>query len=181
MTTPTSYRRRRLRLAGALALLATTLLAAPARADDAACVQDAARVCPGVAAKDGQLWACLLRNQFQLSTDCQRAIQDVQRRAGELRADCAPDVYRLCARTPAGEGRVLDCLNTYVGKRELSTNCEQAVVTALEKLQEFVDGCADDINRLCPDVPTGGGRLFLCLRSQSQKLSSRCRQAVTPR
>ena len=48
---------------------------------DAPCVEDAARICPGIPAKDGRLWACLQRNQFQLSTRCQKNIQEVERRA----------------------------------------------------------------------------------------------------
>jgi len=129
---------------------------------------------------DGRLWPCLLRNQFQLSTACQRNMQKVQRRAAELNADCAGDVFRLCPATRSGEGRLLDCLSVHLGRRELSTNCEEAVATALEKLQEFANGCSDDAARLCADVQPGKGRLLVCLRSQSQSLSSRCRRVVSP-
>lgn len=147
---------------------------------DAPCLADAARLCPGLPAGDGRLWACLLRNQFQLSSPCQQNIGEVQRLASELNADCAGDVYRFCPGTQPGGGRVLQCLRGYVGRRELSTNCEDSVVTALEKLQGFVDGCANDAANLCPGVQPGGGRLFACLRSQSEQLSSPCKRAVSP-
>jgi Golgi apparatus protein 1 len=161
------------------ALLAAVLPAAPAQAG-ASCVDDAARLCPGIPANDGRLWACLLRNQMQLSSDCLRNLQEVQRRVSEFGADCAGDVQRFCPWTQPGQWRILDCLSVHVGRRELSTNCEDAVVTALENVQEFADACTDDSARLCAGVQPGGGRLFLCLRSQSDRLSSRCRRAVNP-
>lgn len=160
---------------------AALLVAATARARaDAPCVSDAARLCPGIPASDGRLWACLQRNQPQLSAQCVRNIQEVRRRATELSADCAADVYRFCPSTPRGQGRILACLSAHVDRRELSSNCEGAVVAALEKLQEFSDACANDASALCAGVQPGGGRVFLCLRSQSERLSSRCRKAVSP-
>lgn len=165
---------------GRLATLAALLAAvAGGRAlADADCAEDAARLCPGIPMGDGRLWACLVRNQMQLSSACVKNINEVRRRAGELNADCSADVYRFCPRTPAGGGRILECLRFHVGKSELSSNCEDAVVDALEKLQEFSDACANDAAALCAGVQPGGGRLFLCLRAQSDRLSSRCRAAV---
>jgi len=146
--------------------------------DEGPCAADANRLCAGIPAGDARLWDCLRRNEFQLSSACQRNIQEVQRRATEFSADCGPDVYRFCPRTPAGGGRILQCLRVYAGRRELSSNCEEAVVRALENLQEFSDACGGDAAALCAGVQPGGGRLFACLRSQSSQLSSRCRSAV---
>jgi hypothetical protein len=166
------------RLVALLALFAST--SGGRGLADAPCLADAERLCPGIPAGDGRLWACLLRNQFQLSSPCQQNISEVQRRASEFNADCAPDVYRFCPGTPPGGGRILQCLRPYVGQRQLSTNCEDSVVTALEKLDEFVAGCDTDAANLCPGVQSGGGRLFACLRSRSEQLSSRCKQVVSP-
>lgn len=146
--------------------------------DDAPCVADANRLCAGIPAGDARLWDCLVRNEFQLSSACQRNINEVKRRTAEFSADCGPDVYRFCPRTPAGGGRILQCLRVHAGRRELSSNCEDAVVGALEKLQDFSDACGGDAAALCAGVQPGGGRLFACLRSQSDQLSSRCRSAV---
>jgi hypothetical protein len=162
-----------------IAALAAALAPGPALAD-APCLADAERLCPGIPASDGRLWGCLKRNQLQLSSQCQRNIQEVQRRAMELNADCGADVFRFCPSTPRGEGRILACLRDHVGRRELSTNCEDAVVTALEKLEEFAVGCGSDAASLCAGVEPGKGRIFLCLRAQSDKLSSRCKRAVAP-
>jgi hypothetical protein len=167
-----------LRLAS-LALLVAALHAGPARAE-ASCVEDAARLCPGIPANDGRLWACLVRNQMQLSSACQRNMQEMQRRVTEFGADCGGDVARFCPWMQPGQWRILECLSVHVGRRELSTNCEEAVVTAAENLQEFSQACASDAAQLCAGVQPGGGRLFLCLRSQSDRLSSRCKRAVNP-
>jgi len=128
----------------------------------------------------GQLWNCLQRKQFELSSGCQKNLQEIQRRASEFSQDCGGDVFRLCPDVPAGQGRLLECLGTYVGQRELSTTCEDAVATALANLQEFSEGCAGDAARLCPGVRPGGARIFLCLRAKSNLLSSRCKRAVSP-
>jgi hypothetical protein len=109
-----------------------------------------------------------------------RNIQEVQRRATEFSADCASDVHRFCPRTPRGGGRVLECLAPYLGRRELSSNCESAVAEAIDRWAAFADACSDDAASLCPNVQAGGGRMFLCLRSQSGRLSSRCRKVGSP-
>jgi Golgi apparatus protein 1 len=175
MRVPVCTRSRRL----ALLFAAAAALAAPARAD-APCADDAARLCPGIPQGDRRLWACLSQHALQLSGACQENMREVQRRAAELDADCAADVYRFCQGVQPGEGRILGCLGGHVGQRELSTNCEDTVSAALAKAQEFVDACTQDAARLCPDVPPGGGRVFVCLRAQPRKLSTRCLRAVNP-
>ncbi len=166
-------------LAGVLALVAV-LAGGRARGGDAPCVADAARLCPGIPASGGQLWACLQQKQGQLSSDCVRNIQQVQRRAAEFNADCGADVFRFCPRVQAGQGRILQCLSLHLGRRELSTNCEDAVASAIEKLQEFSDACSNEAAALCQGVQPGRGRLLICLRAQSERLSTRCRKAVNP-
>jgi hypothetical protein len=169
--------------AAARVLALAALLAVPGgRAHaDSACLADAERLCPGIpAAGDGRLWACLQRNNLQLSSRCVENVQAVQRIAQEFAADCAADIHRLCPRTPRGGGQVLECLRPYLGRRELGSNCEEAVVKAFERWSEFADACQGDAAALCPDVQAGGGRMLLCLRAQSDRLSSRCRKVVGP-
>jgi hypothetical protein len=38
--------------------------------------------------------------------------------------------------------------------------------------------CAADIQRLCPNVASGGGRILACLKQQSNQVSNGCKQAV---
>ncbi len=178
-TSATAPERRRASPLALLAAALAALAAGPARAD-APCLAESDQLCPGIPAGDGRLFQCLLRNEFKLSSACVQNLREVQRRAGEFNSDCASDVFRRCRGVPAGAGQVLECLRPFVGRRELGSNCEQAVVAALEKLDEFSQACVQDAAALCQGVQPGGGRVFLCLRYQSEKLSSRCRKAVNP-
>jgi hypothetical protein len=121
----------------------------------------------------------MARNYAQLSSPCQQTLGEVQRRASALGADCNLDIQRYCPGTPVGGGRILQCLGAEVGRGELSSNCEDSVTGALEKLDAFTAGCSDDAAALCPGVASGRGRLFACLRSQQERLSSRCQQALS--
>jgi cysteine rich repeat protein len=38
--------------------------------------------------------------------------------------------------------------------------------------------CGPDLQRLCPDVKPGGGRIAECIRENVDKLSPACREAV---
>ncbi|MGO8788639.1 MAG: cysteine rich repeat-containing protein [Terriglobia bacterium] len=38
--------------------------------------------------------------------------------------------------------------------------------------------CAADVQKLCPNVPTGGGRIIACLKQHQQEVSQGCKQAI---
>ena len=38
--------------------------------------------------------------------------------------------------------------------------------------------CAADVQKLCPNVPTGGGRIIACLQQHKEEVSDRCKQAI---
>ena len=38
--------------------------------------------------------------------------------------------------------------------------------------------CAADVQKLCADVPSGGGRIIACLRQHQQEVSQGCKQAI---
>jgi hypothetical protein len=48
--------------------------------------------------------------------------------------------------------------------------------SALAALQA---GCAEDAQRLCAGVPSGGGRILACLKAHRDALSAKCRQAAS--
>ena len=45
----------------------------------------------------------------------------------------------------------------------------------MEKARE---ACAPDIQKLCPDVKPGGGRIIQCLRSHATEVSDPCKTAM---
>ena len=38
--------------------------------------------------------------------------------------------------------------------------------------------CAADVQKLCSNVPTGGGRVIACLKQRKEEVSDRCKQAI---
>src|ERR1019366_9061908 len=38
--------------------------------------------------------------------------------------------------------------------------------------------CAADVQKLCSNVPTGGGRIIACLQQHKDEVSDRCKQAI---
>ena len=38
--------------------------------------------------------------------------------------------------------------------------------------------CAADVQKLCPNVPQGGGRIIACLKQHKEEVSDRCKQAI---
>jgi hypothetical protein len=40
-------------------------------------------------------------------------------------------------------------------------------------------GCAEDAQKLCAGVPSGGGRILACLKAHKNELSDRCKQAAS--
>jgi hypothetical protein len=49
---------------------------------------------------------------------------------------------------------------------------------AQDQLAAIRAACADDAQRLCAGVPSGGGRIVACLKAHKDSLSDRCRQAA---
>src|SRR5580658_7206106 len=38
--------------------------------------------------------------------------------------------------------------------------------------------CAADVQKLCSNVPSGGGRIIACLKQHKEEVSDRCKQAI---
>jgi hypothetical protein len=97
---------------------------------------------------------------------------------------CKKELETLCEGVTPGEGRVLACLYAYGDK--ISGQCEYALYDAAAQLERAVaaltymaNECADDLDQFCGDVAVGEGRLLECLDKQSEKVSQRCKDAVT--
>lgn len=52
---------------------------------------------------------------------------------------------------------------------------QQSVPPNMEKIRQT---CGTDIQRLCPGIQPGGGRLMQCMRGHQSELSSGCQAAL---
>lgn len=69
-------------------------------------------------------------------------------------------------------------------KDKLSNRCEYALYDAVAQLKRAVNACTyvanecrDDLKTYCSENAPGEGRLLKCLEKNSEKVSSRCKQA----
>jgi len=73
----------------------------------------------------------------------------------------------------------------YAHGDKISARCEYALYDSAAQLERAVaalaytvNECDDDIEKYCPSVEVGEGRLLACLEQHDEKVSGRCRQAL---
>jgi hypothetical protein len=99
------------------------------------------------------------------------------------RADdpCADDLRQFCPDVKPGSGRVLDCLRS--NEPRLSVACRARLDANAQKakayIQEFGRSCRTDVDRYCPGVDPGGGRILGCLRQHQFELTPTCQGEMT--
>jgi OmpA-OmpF porin, OOP family len=96
---------------------------------------------------------------------------------------CSKEVNSMCAQVPLGGGRVMNCLFDH--ENELSSGCkaaidkgESTIEAALGDANFFGANCAADMQRLCPGVTPGEGRLLACLMDNINNTELRCYDAM---
>jgi len=96
---------------------------------------------------------------------------------------CDKEITTFCKDVTPGEGRVLACL--YAHGDKLSGKCEYALYDAAAQLERVINvlaylanECRDDLKNFCSDIKPGGGRLIQCIDKNSDKVGSRCKQAL---
>lgn len=96
------------------------------------CEKELAAYCQGVTPGDGRILACLYAHADKLSGQCEYALFDaaaqLERAVAALAYlvnECGDDLEKYCAGVPAGEGRLLDCLNQ--NEKKVSRRCKQAL------------------------------------------------------
>jgi hypothetical protein len=91
---------------------------------------------------------------------------------------CMEELEKFCKDVKAGGGRLIHCLQEH--EQELSPVCRDEVQTILNRLEEAKQACTPDIEKFCPDVTPGGGRLIRCLAPHFEELSPACREKGGP-
>ena len=96
------------------------------------CEKELLAYCKDVTPGEGRVLACLYAYQDKLSGRCEYALYDaaaqLERAVAALTYmanECGDDVEKYCADVPAGEGRLLDCLNR--NEQKVSRRCKQAL------------------------------------------------------
>lgn len=96
------------------------------------CEEELQTYCKDVTPGEGRVLACLYAHGDKLSGRCEYALYDaaaqLERAVASLTYvanECEDDLDKYCADVPAGEGRLLDCLNK--NKAKIDKRCTQAL------------------------------------------------------
>jgi len=102
------------------------------------CETEIKSYCSDVTPGEGRMLACLYAHNDKISSRCEYAFYDaavqLERAVAAisfLANECRDDLEKLCADVPAGEGRLLSCLDKNAAK--VSDRCKQAVKDVSEK------------------------------------------------
>jgi hypothetical protein len=82
------------------------------------CQGDAFAYCQGVPPGKGRLYACLAGHREQISSECKKALTELE----WFNAACGADRARLCSGVPVADGGVIACLVT--ARERLSPDCQ---------------------------------------------------------
>jgi hypothetical protein len=96
------------------------------------CKEELQKYCSNVTPGEGRVLACLYAYGDKLSGRCEYALYDAASRLERAVAalsyavnECSSDLRQYCASVPAGEGRLLQCLEKNDAK--VSKRCKQAL------------------------------------------------------
>lgn len=109
-------------------LLVLLLLASSAFAQDRPCFKDIEKFCKGLPPGDGRQRQCLKEHETQLSIECQRYREDVQKALAVAVSGCQPDIKALCKGIAKGRRRMVQCLRENDAK--LSPTCRKSLQVA---------------------------------------------------
>ncbi len=104
----------------------------------AGCAVEIENYCSQVTLGEGRLLACFYAHEDKLSGQCQYALYtasaELEHAVSALNyvaGQCQADIVKLCAAVQAGEGRILECLDSQ--KEAVSAQCKKAVADVFEK------------------------------------------------
>jgi len=94
---------------------------------------------------------------------------------------CAEDVRQYCSDVKPGSRRIAECLAA--NRPRLSATCGARLDAARQKAKalivEFGRACRVDVDRYCPGIDPGGGRVLGCLRQHQLELTPPCQGEMT--
>jgi len=111
--------------------------------------------------------------------------------AKNLMAACKAEIAVICAGVSKGRGRISACLMARDDKLSGACRIEVVKVSNSRAFRRYIpagvsplqsskygaalrNACTSDINRFCPGVKIGNGRILACLYSRSNSVSKAC-------
>ena len=98
-----------------------------ARAADADCTAEIAKICPGMKPGDGPYGKCLTAHEGTLSAPCKKYAHAAAARQQALKPlpACVADAEKFCPNEPPTQMQVILCLRTHQG--DLSDQCKYQI------------------------------------------------------
>jgi hypothetical protein len=94
---------------------------------------------------------------------------------------CTGDVLKYCPDVKLGGSRLVECLQK--NRANLSAACGARIdasrLKAKSLIEEFGRSCRRDVDRFCPGIDPGGGRVLGCLHQHQIELSQPCQGEMT--
>ena len=87
--------------------------------------------------------------------------------------ECKEDAKKFCADVKKGEGRVFQCLVNHYN--DLTPDCKKKIDISKDKWEALRNNCGSDLDKFCPNVQPGKGRIRACLAKNKDQLSESCK------
>ncbi len=119
---------------------------------------------------------------FSLLTVLAFSVNADDRQKGQGKNPCKDDAAKLCSGVEKGGGKIWRCLNEK--KSKVSKDCRVQLDKAADMMKKhgakIKEACGSDAKKLCSKAPREKGGVFKCLKQNESKLSSSCKEAMTP-
>ncbi len=144
-----------------------------------ACPADFRANCAGVPTGGMAALVCLEQHVDKLSPACQSAVKAVSGGSEEAKAPAKPasgGTTSTASKKPAAKSSGGSKPAPAPAAAPMPA---RPVMPFFRELRITARSCARDFRILCPDVPVGHGNALFCLKVHGDRLSPRCRAALT--
>lgn len=162
-----------------------------------ACYDDRVKYCQSVPPGSARVIRCLMKQRNKLDPTCRAVLFDEEVRFSQnldfqfpMRQSCETEIKIFCKDIPAGEARVIRCLQDNKSHKDFGKDCKDKVKEyELESASDYrfnyrlAKACKADIDTLCSDVchaeqgQVCGGTVLRCLTQNRKALQSEACQA----
>lgn len=125
------------------------------------------------------LLSCLMFSPAMLAASGDAAHNDRPARESRAAGPCHEDLKQYCGNLERGDGRIRQCIDE--NRTKFSPACQQDMAARHASARQKRQACEPDVQRLCPGIEAGGGRILACLRKHDAELSPACRAAMPNR